>query len=155
MGGGLSPALPILIQIPVFLFLSAVKSLLYNFNFLQGLIPWSVVAQALNPCTQPLDRRTAAAPDPAGLREASFCSQFLLYTPQAFFSSLAFKMPHTHPLPAKPSPGLWWVAHPRERLQAKKTAWWENPGSVVFIPLPTPHQVFSTLLSWMVLWIPK
>lgn len=54
MGGGLSPALPVLIQIPVFL--SAVKSVLYNFNFLQGLIPWSVIAQTPNPPTQPLQK---------------------------------------------------------------------------------------------------
>lgn len=92
MGGGLSPALPVLIQIPVFLILSAVKSLPYNFNFLQGLIPWSVVAQALNPFTQSLDRRTAATPVLAGLREAPFCSRFLPYTPRASSSSLAFKM---------------------------------------------------------------
>lgn len=68
------------------------KSLPYNFNFLQGLIPWSVVAQALNPFSQSLDRRTAATPALAGLREAPFCSQFLLYTPRASSSSLAFKI---------------------------------------------------------------
>lgn len=48
----MSPALPVLIQIPVFL--CAAKSPLYNFNFLQGLIPWPVVAQTLNPSTPPL-----------------------------------------------------------------------------------------------------
>lgn len=70
MGGGLSPALPALIQIPGFFSHSlscGVKSLPYNFNFLQGLIPWSVVAQALNPFAQSLDRRAAAAPALAGL----------------------------------------------------------------------------------------
>lgn len=43
------------------------KSLLYSFNFLKELIPLSVAAQAFNPCTLPLSRGTAAAPDPAGL----------------------------------------------------------------------------------------
>lgn len=99
-----------------------------------------------NPRTQPLDRRAAASPSPAGLREAPFCSQILLDSPRASFSSLAFKMPLPPFLPSQPQ-GCGWVAHPREMLQAEKVAWWENPGSVVLIPVPTPHTgIFCTSL---------
>lgn len=109
------------------------KSLLYNFNFLQGLIPWSVVAQALNPFAQSLDRRPAATPALAGLREA----------PSAPSSSPAPQQhspAHWHlkccsPLPGKPTPGVWVGAAARKRLQAEKAAWWENPGSLVLVPV--------------------
>lgn len=122
------------------------KSLLYNFNFLQGLIPWSVVAQALNPFAQSLGRRTAAAPDLAGLREA----------PSAPSSS---STPHEHPpahwhlkccspLPGKPTPGVWVGGTARKRLQAEKTAWWENPGSLVLIPITAVHTGISCT-SWL------
>lgn len=147
MGGGLSPALPVLIQIPVFLSLSCVvKSLLYNFNFLQGLIPWSVVAQAFNPCTQPLSRRTVATPDPAGLREEPFCSQFLLYIPM---SILHCHLKCCSRPPDKPALGVWvsgttqGEASGREHSLVGESRFCDSHSP----PQPT-HRYFPHLVGW-------
>lgn len=100
----MSPALPVLIQIPVFL--SAVKSVLYNFNFLQGLIPWSVIAQTPNPPTQPLAEELQPLPAQQIGGRPWFGSWFHFCTSQVSFSLLAFRALHS--LPAKPEDG-WWV----------------------------------------------
>lgn len=138
----MSPALPVLIQIPVFL--CAAKSPLYNFNFLQGLIPW------LRPLILPhtaLGRRTAATPDSAHRREAQLGSQPLSYTPRASLSPLAFKMPL--PLPAEPPQrlGAGWVACPRERRWLSGRI----PTRCCSSPSPPHTQIPFTLLSWVVL----
>lgn len=149
MGGGLSPALPVLIQIPVFL--SAVKSVLYNFNFLQGLIPWSVIAQTPNPPTQPLAEELQPLPAQQIGGRPWFGSWFHFCTSQVSFSLLAFRALHS--LPAKPEDGWWVGGLPHGEPPGEKVAQWENPSAVLLISLHTPPHtpIPSTFLTWMVL----